>query len=97
MTIGSLHVTLRLRESRTLKDKRQVLRSIQDRLRNQFHVAVSEVGHHDDVKVIEFGIAAIGHEVGAIRTLLQTIQEALRAHPIAEYLQGELSVGHEVV
>ncbi len=97
MTIGTLRVTLRVRESRTLKDKRQVLRSIQDRLRNQFHVAVSEVGHHEDVKTIEFGIAAIGHEVSAIQGVLQTIQEALRAHPIAEYCQGDLTVGHEVV
>lgn len=97
MTIGTLHVTLRVRESRSLKDKRQVVRSIQDRLRNQFHVAISEVGHHEDVKVIEFGIAAVGHEVGAIQGLLQTIQEALRGHPVAEYLQGKLVVGSEVV
>lgn len=97
MTIGTLTVTLRVREARTLKDKRQVLRSIQDRLRNQFHVAISEIGHHDDPKVIEFGIAAVGHEVKAVKGLLQTIQEALRGHPIAEYLQGELAVGSEVV
>lgn len=97
MIIGTLEVSLRVRESRSLKDKRQVLRSIQDRLRNQFHVAVSEIDHHDDVQLIAFGIAAVGHEVGAIKGLLQTIQEALRGHPIAEYCQGTLSVGHEVV
>lgn len=97
MVIGTLRVTLRLRESRSLKDKRQVVRSIQDRLRNQFHVAVSEVDSHDDVQLITFGIAAVGHEVKAVKGLLQTIQEALRCHPIAEYCQGGVSVGHEIV
>jgi uncharacterized protein YlxP (DUF503 family) len=97
MVIGTLTVSLRIRESRSLKDKRQVVRSIQDRLRNQFHVAISEVDSHDDVQLIELGIAAVGHEVSAIKGLLQTIQEALRGHPIAEYCQGEIIVGHEVV
>lgn len=97
MVVGTLTVTLRLRESRSLKDKRQVVRSIADRLRNQFHVAISEVDSHHDVQLISFGIAAVGHEVGAIKGLLQTIQEALRGHPIAEYCQGEITVGHEVV
>jgi uncharacterized protein len=97
IVVGVLTARLRLRESRSLKDKRQVLKSIQERLRNQFHVAISEVASHDDVQVIEFGIAAVGHEVGAIQSLLQTIQNALRGHPVAEYCGGAITVGHEVV
>lgn len=51
----------------------------------------------DDHRVFTLGIAAVGEEVSAVRGLLQTIQEALRKHPIAEYLDGEIAVGHEVV
>lgn len=94
MIVGTLHARLLVRESRTLKDKRQVVRSIVDRLRSNFHVAASEVGHLDDVKVIELGIAAVGAEVAPIRGVLQTIQEALRGHPIAEHLGSEIEVGH---
>ena len=97
MYIGMLSVSLRVRESRSLKDKRQVLRSIVDRLRHDFPIAVSEVASHEDVKLISLGIAAVGHEHGAVKNLLQKIQEALRVHPIAEYCQGEISVGTKVV
>jgi len=97
VAIGLCTIELFIADSQSLKDKRQVVRSIQDRLRNQFHVAVSEVDSHDDAKLITLGIAAVGHEVSAIKGLLQTIQEALRGHPIAEYCQGELSVGRDVV
>jgi uncharacterized protein YlxP (DUF503 family) len=97
MVVGMLEAWLRLRESRSLKDKRQVLRSIQDRLRNQFPVAISEVDDHDDVQSIVLGIAAVGHEIGAVKGMLQKIQEALRAHPVAEYVRSELNVGREVV
>jgi uncharacterized protein len=93
MVVGTLHARLLVRESRTLKDKRQVVRSVLDRLRSGFNVAAAEVGHLDDVKVVELGVAAVGAEAGPVKGVLQTIQEALRKHPIAEYLSGEIEVG----
>jgi uncharacterized protein YlxP (DUF503 family) len=97
MVIGSLSIRLLLRESRSLKDKRQVVRSILDRLRSGFNVAAAEVDTHDDVKVATLGFAAVGFETAAVQHVLQQIKESLRRHPVAEYLGGEASVGSEVV
>lgn len=92
MYVGSLVVRLLIRESRTLKDKRQVVRSILDKLRANFNVSASEVAALDDVRVAALGFAMIGPEASYIRGNLQKIQEALRTHPIAEYLSGTLEV-----
>jgi uncharacterized protein YlxP (DUF503 family) len=97
MVIGALKATLLVRESRTLKDKRQVVRGILDRLRNGFNVSAAEVETHDDVKVATLAFAAVGFEAAAVQNVLQQITEALRKHPIAEYLGGESAVGKEVV
>lgn len=97
MVIGSLTVRLLVRESRTLKDKRQVVRSVLARLREGFNVSAAEVDTHDDVKVATLGVAAAGSEVAAVQHTLQQITEALRRHPVAEYLGGEARVGREVV
>ena len=97
MVVGTLEARLLVRGSRSLKDKRQVVRSVVDRLRSQFHVAVGEVDHLDDHRQVTLGVAAVGFEVVAVQGVLQAIQEALRAHPVAEYLGGEVSVGSEVV
>lgn len=97
MIIGALQVRLLVRESRSLKDKRQVVRSILDRLRGQFNIAATEVATREDHRQITLGIAAVGDEPAAIRGLLQTIQEALRKHPIAEYLGGDIQLGREIV
>lgn len=93
MVVGSLRVRLYLRASRTLKDKRQVVRSIKDRLRNSFNVAVAEVDTLDEVKVVTLGFAAVGPEHAGVKAVLQEIAGALRAHPVAEYLDGEFDVG----
>jgi uncharacterized protein YlxP (DUF503 family) len=97
MVIGSLAVRLLVRESRSLKDKRQVVRSILDRVRGGFNVSAAEVGSHDDVKVAELGFAAVAAEPATARKVLTEIAEALRRHPVAEYLGGEQSVGNQVV
>ncbi len=45
--IGVLTLELRLENSHSLKDKRHVVKSLQDRLRNKFNVAVAEIDHQD--------------------------------------------------
>lgn len=97
MVIGSLTVRLLVRESRTLKDKRQVVRSVLDRMKGTFNVSAAEVDTHDDVKLATLAFAAVGFETAAVQGVLQKIAEALRVHPVAEYLGGEVTVGREVV
>jgi hypothetical protein len=97
MVVGTLEARLLVRESRSLKDKRQVVRSILDRVRAGFNVSAAEVDTHDDVKVATLGFAAVGFEHAAVKGVLQQIADALRKHPVAEYLGGETSVGGEVV
>ncbi|HZS50943.1 MAG TPA: DUF503 domain-containing protein [Bryobacterales bacterium] len=46
-TIGVLTLDLHIEHSHSLKDKRQVLRSLRDRLRGRFNVATAEIDHQD--------------------------------------------------
>jgi uncharacterized protein YlxP (DUF503 family) len=90
MHVGSLKVRLRVREARSLKDKRQVVLSIKDRLRNQFNVAAAEVDALEDRQLIVLGFAAVGPEAGLVRSTLDAIVNALRAHPVAEFIDQEM-------
>jgi uncharacterized protein YlxP (DUF503 family) len=46
-SVGVLTLELRLENAHSLKDKRQVVRSLKERLRNKFNVAVAEIGYQD--------------------------------------------------
>jgi uncharacterized protein len=92
MIVGSVLVRLMIRESRSLKDKRQVVKSIKDRLRNDFNVAVAEVDALDKHQLAVLGIATVANETGVVRKTLNEIVEALRRHPIAEFLGHEMDV-----
>ena len=92
MIVGTLRVRLLLREARTLKDKRQVLSSIKDRLRQSFNVSVAEIESNDNRQMIVLGMAMVGNEAHPIKKTLGEIVDALKAHPIAEFLDYELEV-----
>jgi uncharacterized protein YlxP (DUF503 family) len=90
MLIASLRVRLLLRQARTLKEKRQVVNSIKDRLRNAFNVSVAEVEARDHRQLVVLGVAMVGDEARPLRAALGHIVEALRSHPVAELLDYEL-------
>jgi uncharacterized protein YlxP (DUF503 family) len=89
MHTGAVRVRLLVRESRSLKDKRQVVRAILDRLRNGFNVAACEVEALDHRQLAVLGFATVAAEAEKVATTLDAIVRALRAHPVAEFLDSE--------
>ncbi len=89
MIVGSLRVRMLVRESRSLKDKRRVIQSIKDRLRNEFNVSVAEVDGQDHRQLAVLGIAMVGGESREVMSTLDRMVDALRSHPIAELLDYE--------
>jgi uncharacterized protein len=92
MIVGSLRVRLLLRQSRSLKDKRQVVASIKDRLRNQFNVSAAEVEAQDNRQLAVLGFAMVGNEAYHVRTTLEKIVSALRGHPVAELVDHQMEI-----
>jgi uncharacterized protein YlxP (DUF503 family) len=92
MVVGSLRVRLLLRQSRSLKDKRQVVQGIKDRLRSRFNVSVAEVESQDNRQLAVLGFAMVGNEVYHVRTTLEQIVSSLRGHPVAELVDHQMEV-----
>jgi uncharacterized protein YlxP (DUF503 family) len=92
MIVGSMRVRLLVRESRSLKDKRQVVKSIKDRLHNQFNVSVAEVEAQDHRQLVVLGFAMVSNEAKHIRSAFEEIARALRGHPVAEFIDHEVEV-----
>lgn len=75
--IGAAVITLHLEASRSLKDKRQVVRSLMERLRRQFNVAVAEVEELDSRQTAVVGLSVVSNEAGHALNQLERILEAI--------------------
>lgn len=59
MIVGISVFELHLPASRSLKDKRRVVKSVIDRVHQRFRVSIAETGHHDLHQRAEIAIAAV--------------------------------------
>ena len=90
--VGVLRADLAIPGARTLKDRRQVLRSLRDRLRARFDVACHELLASEHPGVGAIVVTTAGEDGPVIRRTLDTIAGFLRAHGGAVVRQ----VDHEV-
>ena len=70
MSVALCRLTLRLPENGSLKGKRQVLKSIQQRLRNRFNVSVAEVEHNELWQLAGLEIGAVSNSDAHAREIV---------------------------
>lgn len=71
MYVATAQVTIRLFESASLKDKRQVTRSVLARVRDKFAVAAAEVGELDQWNLARLGIACVSGEASHAQEVIE--------------------------
>ena len=77
MLVARMFIELRLHGAASLKDKRQVLRSVKDRLRQRFNLAVAEVGAQDEWRAAELGLVSVAGERRELDSLMERITRFL--------------------
>lgn len=83
--VGLLVIELHFPEARSLKAKRMVVKSIKDRLRRRFNVAVAETGYLELWQRAE--LAAVS--VSGTRSILESELEAI-SRELEEHFSSEL-------
>jgi uncharacterized protein YlxP (DUF503 family) len=92
MVVGAMEVELHVHASRSLKEKRSVIRSIVARVRNEFNVAVAEVGGQDTWQWAVLGMAAVGHDAVSVRAVLERVVDFIESLHLAEVRDQSLAV-----
>ena len=81
MPIGLLTLEIYIPEAHSLKDKRQVLRSLKDRLRGKFNVAVAELEDQDSWQRSVVGVVSLANNAGFLEQSLRTVLRRFRTAP----------------
>ena len=74
MPIAYLTIELRIEGAHSLKDKRQVLRSVKDRLRNSFNVSVAEIDATDLWQRATIGVVSISDSRDYLEGLMRNVE-----------------------
>ena len=90
MAIGLLTLEIHIPDSHSLKDKRQVLRSLKDRLRGRFNVAVAELDYQESWQRAQVGIVSLSNDAAHLEQSLRAVLNE------AEEILGRDLAGHDL-
>ena len=89
MIVATCVIKLQFEDVASLKEKRQILKSVLARLKNQFNVAAAEVDCQDVWQTAVIGLAAVGNDSAYLHGLLEKAVDWIETQrpdvPIAEY------------
>jgi len=80
MVVGVLHVECSLPGTRSIKDKRRILKSLLDRLHHRFHVAAAEVEHHDSWRRAGLAVVCVSTDTRHADQVLAHVADAIGRH-----------------
>jgi uncharacterized protein YlxP (DUF503 family) len=94
MFVGIARYELFIPASRSLKDKRQVLRSVTNSVRRKFDVAIAEVDHQALWQRASLGVSCVAGTPSHCRRVLQEVERSIARSIVgsAELIESTVDV-----
>lgn len=80
MVVGTCRVELRIPHTSSLKGKRQILRSIKDRVRSRFNVSIAEVGYLEEWQRAILAVACVSNDAKVVDGMLNKVVNLIEDH-----------------
>lgn len=88
--VGVLNIRLVIRGANTLKDKRRVIKSLKDRIKNEFNVSIAETGTLDHCQYSRLSIAMVGNDRKYVNSTLSNLINMFRCAVSVELVDYHL-------
>ncbi|MBC7788476.1 MAG: DUF503 domain-containing protein [Anaerolineae bacterium] len=88
MVIGVLSWELHIPGAGSLKEKRSVVKSLKDRLHNEFNVSVAETGHHDVWQRAEVTACVVSYERRHAESVVSAVDRYVAASPFCRIIDS---------
>jgi uncharacterized protein YlxP (DUF503 family) len=92
MRVGICKIWLRVPESHSLKEKRKVVKSIIDRSKNRFNIAIAEVDALDAHQQAVLGIVSVSNDSRHLHRLLSNVVNFIEDTYLAELMDYEIEM-----
>lgn len=79
MIVGACRLTFHLPASQSLKDKRQVVRSVVARVRNRYNAAIAEIEEQNTWRTAVIGIVCVSNNGGHVDSMLQDVVDYIES------------------
>jgi len=90
--VGLCSITLAIHGNRSLKGKRQVVKSIKDRVRGAFNASVAEVAMLDSLDRAVLGVAVVGNDRAFVNSMVDKLLNRVEGLNKAEIINTNVEI-----
>lgn len=90
MHIGTLTIVLYLHDTESLKDKRQIIKSLIETTRHKFNISIAEIDDLDKWRKATLGVACVANEVAHVNRVLDKVLDVIESNPAVDV--GEVAL-----
>ena len=94
MIVAAARITLLIHGNNSLKGKRQVVRSLIEKVRHRFTVSIAEVDCHDLWQRAELGLAVVGNDEKLLSQRVDKVMNFMENQHLAEIIDTQLELVH---
>jgi uncharacterized protein YlxP (DUF503 family) len=91
VVIGVRSFELHLAAAHSLKDKRSVLKSLKDRLHNEFNVSVAETARNDAWQSAELTVCIVSNDRRHVESVLESVDRFIASNPLCRIVDTATS------
>ena len=92
MIVGFGIITIRIHESHSLKEKRKVVKTFSNKIKNKFNVSIGEVGANDMHQRAEIGFSIVGNDKSFINSAIDKLFNFADNLGLAEIIDTEFEL-----
>jgi uncharacterized protein YlxP (DUF503 family) len=94
MVVGVCHLDVLIEGVGSLKGKRQVMKSLIERVKQRFNVSISEVGDHDVWQRAQIGISVVGSDQETLDSVLSRLLSFIEGTNLVQILKSNVEFIH---
>ncbi len=92
MHIGTLTIVLHLHDTESLKDKRQIIKSLIETTRQKFNISIAEVDDLDAWRRATIGVAFVSNDKQYVNRVLDKVLDTLESNPLLDVGEVDMEV-----
>ena len=94
MIVAAVRITMLIHGNNSLKGKRQVVRSLIEKVRHRFAVSIAEVDSHDLWQRADLGLAVVGNDEKLLSQRVDQVLHYMENQHLAEIIDSQLELVH---
>ncbi len=92
MVVGCGKIVFRLYACHSLKEKRKIVKSMTNKLKNRFNLSIAETGANDNLNRIEVGFSMTGNDRRKINASLDKVFNMADALRLAQVIETDMEI-----